>query len=90
MGSAKKALIDKPLKAVEKGVKKVGKETFDVVMGTKDEERRAMLYGEMPSAGETETPTQATESASPAVKRSVLAGQLGSGGESAKRRKFIG
>lgn len=84
----KKAVIDKPLKAIEKGVKRVGKETFDTVMGTKDEERRAILYGEMPSAGETQTPSEA--SASPAVKRSVLAGQLGAGGESAKRRKFIG
>jgi hypothetical protein len=100
-GTPGKKQIDKVTKAtrkvgaevfeevVEKPVKKLGKETFDTVAGTTDEERRAMLYGEMPSAGETQTPTQAMESSS-AVKRSVLAGQLGAGGESAKRRKFIG
>ena len=87
---AKKALIDKPLKAAENLTKKVATETFDVVAGTNKEERRAMLYGEMPSAGETQTPTEATETAtSPSVKKSILAGQLGAGGESAKRRKFI-
>lgn len=87
---AKKALIDKPLKAAENLTKKVATETFDVVAGTDKQERRAMLYGEMPSAGETQTPTEATESStSPAVKKSILAGQLGAGGESAKRRKFI-
>jgi len=85
----KKAVIDKPLKAAENLTKKVATETFDVVAGTDKQERRAMLYGEMPSAGETQTPTEATESASPAVKKSILAGQLGAGGESAKRRKFI-
>lgn len=86
----KKALIDKPLKAAENITKKVATETFDVVAGTDKQERRAMLYGEEPSAGETQTPTQATESsASPAVRKSILANQLGAGGESAKRRKFI-
>ena len=30
---------------IEKPVKKVGKETFDIVAGTTDEERRAMLGG---------------------------------------------
>ena len=86
----KKAVIDKPLKAAENLTKKVATETFDVVAGTNKQERRAMLYGEEPSAGETQTPTQATETAtSPSVKKSILAGQLGAGGESAKRRKFI-
>tara|TARA_E500000318_G_scaffold71444_1_gene66153 strand:- start:974 stop:1297 length:324 start_codon:yes stop_codon:yes gene_type:complete len=75
---------------IEKPVKKVATETFDTIMGVNKEERRAMLYGEEPSAGETQTPTQATETAtSPSVKKSILAGQLGAGGESAKRRKFI-
>ena len=75
---------------IEKPVKKIATETFDTVMGVNKEERRAMLYGEEPSAGETQTPTQATASyASPAVKKSILANQLGAGGESAKRRKFI-
>ena len=76
---------------IEKPIKKVATETFDVVAGTNKQERRAMLYGEEPSAGETQTPTEATETAtSPSVKKSILAGQLGTGGESAKRRKFIG
>jgi len=35
-------------KVVEKPVKKLGKETFDTITGYSDEERRAMLYGEMP------------------------------------------
>ena len=43
----------KPLKelfeeVIEKPVKKIGKETFDIVAGTTDEERRAMLSGQMP------------------------------------------
>lgn len=100
-GTPGKKQVDKATKAtrkvaaevfeetIEKPYKKVADETFDTVMGTNKQERRAMLYGEEPSAGETQTPTQATESSS-AVKRSVLAGQLGAGGESAKRRKFIG
>ncbi len=101
-GTPGKKQIDKATKAtrkvaaevfeetIEKPYKKVADETFDVVMGTNKQERRAMLYGEEPSAGETQTPSAATETASPVVKRAVLANQLGAGGESAKRRKFIG
>lgn len=37
---------------IEKPVKKVGKETFDIVAGTTDEERRAILYGQMPTSPE--------------------------------------
>lgn len=56
-GTPGKKQIDKATKAtrkvaaevfeetLEKPVKKIGKETFDVVAGTTDEERRAMLGG---------------------------------------------
>jgi len=56
-GTPGKKQIDKATKAtrkaaaevfeetIEKPVKKIGKETFDVVAGTTDEERRAMLGG---------------------------------------------
>ena len=39
---------------IEKPVKKIGKETFDVVFNTTDEERRAMLGGTPPPAPEAE------------------------------------
>ena len=53
----KKTLI-KPIgevveEVIEKPVKKIGKETFDIVAGTTDEERRAILYGETPTAPAT-------------------------------------
>lgn len=43
----------KPLKeifeeTIEKPLKKIGKEGFDTLAGTTDEERRALLYGQMP------------------------------------------
>ncbi len=41
---------------IEKPVKKIGKETFDIVAGTTDEERRAMLSGEMPTPEPEVTP----------------------------------
>jgi len=37
---------------VEKPIKKIGKETFDTLAGTTDEERRMMLYGEGPESPE--------------------------------------
>ena len=37
---------------IEKPIKKIGKETFDTVMGTTDEERRFILYGETPEVPE--------------------------------------
>ena len=67
MGSAKKMFkklergvkksVVKPLgevfeEVIEKPYKKVADETFDVVMNTDKEERRAMLYGEMPTTPE--------------------------------------
>ena len=36
---------------IEKPVKKIGKESFDIIAGTTDEERRAM-FGEMPESPE--------------------------------------
>ncbi len=33
---------------IEKPVKKIGKEKFDILTGSTDEERRALLYGEFP------------------------------------------
>ena len=48
---------------IEKPIKKIGKETFDVVMGTTDEERRAMLYGE----GMDPTSPEVTPETSPEV-----------------------
>ena len=44
---------------IEKPVKKIGKETFDVVFNTTDEERRAMLYG-VPPAPEPEVTPEVT------------------------------
>ena len=41
---------------IEKPIKKIGKETFDTVMGTTDEERRAILYGDMPTPEPAVTP----------------------------------
>ena len=41
---------------IEKPIKKIGKETFDTVMGTTDEERRAILYGDMPTPEPEVTP----------------------------------
>ena len=41
---------------IEKPIKKIGKETFDTVMGTTDEERRAILSGDMPTAEPAVTP----------------------------------
>lgn len=32
---------------IEKPIKKIGKETFDTLAGTTDEERRAILYGDI-------------------------------------------
>lgn len=43
-------------KAIEKPIKKIGKEGFDIIAGTTDEERRAMLYGEMPEVTPEVTP----------------------------------
>ena len=34
-------------KAIEDPVKKIGKESFDIIAGTTDEERRAMLSGDI-------------------------------------------
>jgi len=56
----KKTLI-KPIgevveEVIEKPVKKIGKETFDIVAGTTDEERRAILYGETPPTAPATTP----------------------------------
>lgn len=48
---------------VEKPIKKIGKETFDIVAGTTDEERRAMLYGE----GMDPTSPEVTPETSPEV-----------------------
>jgi len=45
---------------IEKPIKKIGKETFDVVMGTTDEERRAMLGGDMPSPEAPEVTPEVT------------------------------
>jgi hypothetical protein len=45
---------------IEKPVKKIGKETFDTLMGTTDEERRAMLYGDMPSPEAPEVTPEVT------------------------------
>ena len=42
-------------KGIEDPVKKIGKESFDIVAGTTDEERRAML-GEMPDMTPEVTP----------------------------------
>ncbi len=39
-------------KGIEDPVKKIGKETFDIVAGTTDEERRMILYGEGPESPE--------------------------------------
>lgn len=39
-------------KGIEDPVKKIGKETFDTLAGTTDEERRMMLYGEGPESPE--------------------------------------
>ena len=39
-------------KVIEDPVKKIGKETFDTLAGTTDEERRMMLYGEGPESPE--------------------------------------
>jgi hypothetical protein len=47
-------------KAIEDPVKKIGKETFDIVMGTTDEERRAMLSGEMPTPDSPEVTPEVT------------------------------
>lgn len=41
---------------VEKPVKKVATETFDTVAGVNKQERRAMLYGEMPEVTPEVTP----------------------------------
>lgn len=41
---------------IEKPIKKIGKEGFDIIAGTTDEERRAMLYGEMPEVTPEVTP----------------------------------
>jgi hypothetical protein len=49
MGSVAKFVNKKIVKPfIEKPIKKIGKETFDVVMGTTDEERRAILGGKPP------------------------------------------
>lgn len=47
-------------KVIEDPIKKVGKETFDIVMGTTDEERRAMLSGEMPTPDTPEITPEVT------------------------------
>lgn len=68
MGSAKKAFkkatkfLDKKIVEpfIEKPVKKIGKETFDVVFNTTDEERRAMLGGTPPPAPEPEVTAEVT------------------------------
>ena len=39
-------------KGIEDPIKKIGKESFDIIAGTTDEERRAML-GDMPDSPET-------------------------------------
>jgi hypothetical protein len=39
-------------KGIEDPIKKIGKESFDIIAGTTDEERRLML-GEMPDSPET-------------------------------------
>lgn len=68
---------------IEKPYKKVADETFDVVMGTNKQERRAMLYGEMPATPEPEvTPEVTPESDEPTVlgrgrRRSKRSGQAG-------------
>lgn len=41
---------------VEKPIKKIGKETFDIATGTTDEERRYLLYGETPEVTSEITP----------------------------------
>lgn len=41
---------------IEKPVKKIGKESFDTIMGTTDEERRFLLYGEEPEITSEVTP----------------------------------
>ena len=41
---------------IEKPIKKIGKETFDTVMCTTDEERRAILSGDMPTPEPAVTP----------------------------------
>ena len=41
---------------IEKPIKKIGKETFDTVMRTTDEERRAILSGDMPTPEPAVTP----------------------------------
>ena len=38
-------------KGIENPIKKIGKESFDIIAGTTDEERRAM-FGEMPESPE--------------------------------------
>ena len=76
MGSAKKVFkklergfkknVVKPIgevveEVIEKPVKKIGKETFDVVFNTTDEERRAMLGGTPPPpASEPEVTAEVT------------------------------
>jgi hypothetical protein len=41
---------------IEKPVKKIGKETFDTIAGTTDEERRFILYGQTPEVTPEVTP----------------------------------
>ena len=68
MGSAKKMFkkatkfLDKTIvePLIEKPIKKIGKETFDVVFNTTDEERRAMLGGTPPPAPEPEVTPEVT------------------------------
>lgn len=69
---------------IEKPYKKVADETFDVVMGTNKEERRAMLYGEQQSAGEPEVTPEVTPEVVPddtvlgrGRRRSKRSGQAG-------------
>ena len=50
-------------KGIEDPIKKIGKETFDTLAGTTDEERRAMLYGE----GMDATSPEVTPETSPEV-----------------------
>lgn len=80
-------LIDKNIVEpfVEKPIKKIGKETFDVVFNTTDEERRAMLGGTPPPTPEPEVTPEVTPEVIPdetiiagrGTRRTKRAGQAG-------------
>ena len=58
---------------IEKPVKKIGKETFDVVFNTTDEERRAMLGGTPPPTPEPEVTPEVTPEVIP--DETIIAGR---------------